>query len=214
MNGYLKWATPVFLVWMGASAAFAGPTTAPATSFYISTFGGLSAPIDPQFDDPAQSGELGTEMGFAGGISLGTRLSDQLRAEIELAIQENDVVHVKIDGAGTFPLNGDITVFTSMLKLAYDFELGSWKPYLAAGVGMANYQMSLEAPASGSDQKTVLAGEIEGGMTIPLTDRLDLFTSTRLLVLRSFYLDPTGMGGAELQNPLLLSSSIGLRIGF
>jgi hypothetical protein len=153
-------------------------------------------------------------MGFAGGIALGTRLSDQFRAEIELAIHENDVVHVKIDGVGTLPLNGDITVFTSMVKLAYDFELRSWKPYLAAGVGMANYQMSLDAPASGSDQKAVLAGEIEGGMTIPLTDRLDLFTSTRLLVLTSLYLDPTGMGGAELQSPLLLSSSIGLRIGF
>jgi hypothetical protein len=214
MTGFLRWATPFFTVWIGASSAFAGPPAAPAPSFYISTFGGLSAPIDPQFEDPAQSGELGTELGFAGGISLGTRLSVQVRAEIELAIHENNVVHVKIDGAGTFPLTGDITVFTSMLKLAYDFELGSWKPYLAAGVGMANYQISLDAPASGSDQKAVLAGEIEGGMTIPLTDRLDLFTSTRLLVLSSLYLDPTGTGGAELQNPLLLSSSIGLRIGF
>ena len=214
MHRIFHWVPAVLAIWIGSNAAAAGPGAPPATTFYVSTFGGFSAPINPEFEDPLQTGELGTELGFVGGVAFGTNLTDRLRAEVELAVHQNDVDEVKLDGFGSFPINADITVVTSMVKLAYDFELGPFQPYVAAGIGAARYEMSLEPSASGSDQKTVLAGEIEGGMIIPLTEQLDLFTSTRLIVLKSFYLDPTGTGGAELQNPLLLSSSLGLRIGF
>lgn len=207
-------ALAVLAIWIDPNAATAGPTVTPASTFYISTFGGFSTPIDPEFEDPLQSGELGTELGFAGGVAFGTNLTDRLRAELELAVHANDVDEIRLDGLGSIPIHGDITVVTSMAKLAYDFELGPFQPYVAAGIGAARYELSLQLPGSASDQKTVLAGEIEGGMTIPLTEQLDLFTSTRLIVLKSLYLDPTGSGGAEIQNPLLLSSTLGLRIGF
>ena len=214
MQRIFYWALLGLVISINPIAAAAGSKVRPAPTFYISTFGGFSAPMDPEFEDPAQSGELGTDLGFAGGVALGTNLTDRLRAEVELAVHANDVDEIRLEGIGTIPIKGDVTVVTSMAKLAYDFELGPFLPYIAAGIGAARYELSLEPPAGGSDHRTVLAGEIEGGMTIPLTDQLDLFTSTRLVVLKSLYIDPTGAGGAEIQNPLLLSSSLGLRIGF
>jgi hypothetical protein len=74
----------------------------------------VQRPDKPEFEDPLQNGELGTELGFAGGVAFGTSLTDRLRAEVELAVHQNDVDEVKLDGFGSFPINADITVVTSI----------------------------------------------------------------------------------------------------
>lgn len=205
----LGWGFVVLAVWIGPSAALAGGPT--LSGPYVSTSFGISAPIDPDIEVPGADGSLGTEFGFQGSVAMGAGFATNWRAEVELSLIENDISKVRINGVGSIPLDGEIGVLTGMAKVAYDFEIGSMRPYLAAGVGFANYEVSVTGQ---SDSDTVLAGEIEGGVTIPLTDQLDLFTSSKLVMLTSFHLDPANNGGADIENPILMSSSMGLRIRF
>jgi opacity protein-like surface antigen len=93
---------------------------------------------------------------------------------------------------------------------------GWWHPYIGIGAGVAHVTVDeiggLDA-ADGDD--TVFAAAIEGGSMFALTENVELFTQTQLMFLGDVEADfETATGSVTLENPLVLSSSIGLRINF
>lgn len=197
-----------------AHAGEAGSRT-DQNEFYISVSSGLTFPLDTHWQSSGTTGELRMDRpGFVGSTAIGRQISDRWRSEIELAVHEANIDTIKINGFGIIGVNGDATIVSALGKVAYDFDIGKLHPYISAGIGIANYQVSFNSPITGSDNKTVLAGEAGGGFTLPLTEAMDLFTSTNCLVLSNLTIDPTGGGSAELKHPLVISSEIGLRLHF
>jgi opacity protein-like surface antigen len=93
---------------------------------------------------------------------------------------------------------------------------GWWHPYIGIGAGFAHVSIDdigLADAADGSD--TVFAAAIEGGSMFALTETVELFTQTQLMFLGDVDGDfETSTGSITLESPLVLSSSVGLRINF
>ena len=61
--------------------------------------------------------------GWTGSAARGARITDHVRAEFELAAHQNSLDHVS-GGGSSMDLNGDLTVYTGIAKIAYDFGDG------------------------------------------------------------------------------------------
>jgi opacity protein-like surface antigen len=181
---------------------------------YLSLSGGLSFADATEFETVGATGEIFFHGGWTGSAALGIHLTNTLRSEVELSIHTNDLEDEYIDGLGTIELDGNVSVVTTLAKLAYDFDLNSLKPFVAIGIGLAHFEAEIQVPITGSDHDTVLAGAVEGGFAYVVSDRVDLFTKAQLLVLGDVTLDPAGTGDSTLDTPLLVSGSAGIRIGF
>jgi hypothetical protein len=141
-------------------------------------------------------------------------MDSYFRAELELAMRSNELDSIEINGLGTLNASGETRVLSALAKVAYEFDLGVLRPFAAAGLGIARYTIDLDAPSSGTDEDIVLAGELELGASVAVTEQVDLFTSAQLLILDNPDLDPTSTGSAELNHPTFLTGSVGLRLHF
>jgi opacity protein-like surface antigen len=163
---------------------------------------------------PTFDGEIFFKDGWTGSAALGTHITDHVRAEFELAAHQHSLDHIRI-GAASMDLNGDLTVHTGIAKIAYDFGDGLLRPYVAGGVGLANFDVGVKPPTgSGSDSDMALAGTLEAGINYAVTANAELFSDVQVLFLSDVTVDPASNGGAELSNPMFVSASLGLRWNF
>jgi opacity protein-like surface antigen len=163
---------------------------------------------------PTFDGEIFFRDGWTGSAALGAHITDHVRAEFELAAHQDSLDHIRI-GAGSMDLNGDLTVYTGLAKIAYDFGDGPFRPYVAAGIGLANFDVKVKPPTgSGSDSDMALAGTLEAGINYAMTANAELFSDVQVLLLNDVTVDPASNGGAELLNPMFVSASLGLRWNF
>lgn len=108
------------------------------------------------------------------------------RGELELSYRENEIDDLTIRddggigvalGVGSlngfgFSASGDVSIFTAMGNLYYDFPTtGPWKPFVGGGIGVA--EVSVDASALGveivDDSDTVVAYQVGAGIAYELT---------------------------------------------
>lgn len=203
-----------------ASAADVETDFAPEMSgWYLAVSGGLNRIFDLDYEtdgtEPApfsDDGEIDFDYGFRGGAAIGKRFGGNFRGELEFAYSSTDADEV--DGTD---VDGALDIFSLLAKIDYEMEFfGWWHPYIGIGAGFAHVSIDdigLVDAADGSD--TVFAAAIEGGSMFALSETVELFTQTQLMFLGDVDGDfETSAGSITLESPLVLSSSVGLRINF
>jgi opacity protein-like surface antigen len=210
----------------GAADIDMGPVVEPTPAeWYLAISGGLNKIFDVDFDadDTAPTGgpgELDFDYGFRGAAAIGMRFGNNFRAELEFAGSSTDGDSFHLDGDGGGNLHGSLDIFSLLAKVDYEMEFfGWWHPYIGIGAGGAHVTADElgppgnNFPIDGSD--TVFAAAIEGGSMFELSENVELFTQTQLMFLTDVDLefdnDPSDV---TLDNPLVLSSSVGLRLKF
>ena len=130
-----------------AHAADIEPVVEPA-GWYVSLFGGASwlEDVDTEYDFTGFPGtyeaDIETDVGFIVGGAIGTHLTEDLRAEFEVAYSENDVEEIHYTDAGgsdgDYDAHGKFGILTFMANLWYDVPLSEeLKPYIGGGAGIA-----------------------------------------------------------------------------
>jgi opacity protein-like surface antigen len=185
------------------------------SGWYLAVSGGLNRIFDVDYEADAglpfdTDGEIDFEYGWRAGAAVGKYFGNNLRGEIEFAYSSTDADEV--DGEN---VDGSLDIFSVLAKI--DLELGEffgfWHPYLGVGAGFAHVNIDdIGGPAEADGSDTVFAAAIEGGSKFSLTESVDLFTQTQLMFLGDVEGDVPA-GSIEL-DPLVLSSSVGLRINF
>ena len=162
-----------------SSTAFAQDITQP-NGLYVGGGLGLSMPSDSKITGPGVSTEAELDKFIAAMGTLGYSYSNNLRSEIELSWRKNDIGSV-----GTATGSGDVTTWTPMLNLMYDFKgLGAWTPYIGAGAGMAHIDIDGARPVDGltaSGDEWTWAYQGIAGVGYQLTNNLGLFADYRYL---------------------------------
>lgn len=203
-----------------ASAADVETDFAPEMSgWYLAVSGGLNRIFDLDYEtdgtEPApfsDDGEIDFDYGFRGGAAIGKRFGGNFRGELEFAYSSTDADEV--DGTD---VDGALDIFSLLAKIDYEMEFfGWWHPYIGIGAGFAHVSIDdigLVDAADGSD--TVFAAAIEGGSMFALSETVELFTQTQLMFLGDVDGDfEINTGSITLESPVVLSSSVGLRINF
>jgi opacity protein-like surface antigen len=203
-----------------ASAADVETDFAPEMSgWYLAVSGGLNRIFDLDYEtdgsDPLEfssDGEIDFDYGFRGGAAIGKRFGGNFRGELEFAYSSTDADEV--DGTD---VDGALDIFSLLAKIDYEMEFfGWWHPYIGIGAGFAHVSIDdigLADAADGSD--TVFAAAIEGGSMFALSETVELFTQTQLMFLGDVDGDfEINTGSITLESPVVLSSSVGLRINF
>jgi opacity protein-like surface antigen len=203
----------------GAGAADVDTETdfAPEMSgWYLAISGGLNRVFDIDYEADAglttfdTDGEIEFDYGFRGGAAIGHRFGGNLRGELEFAYSSTDADEVDGDG-----VDGSLDIFSLLAKLDLEMEFfGWWHPYIGIGAGLAHVSIDDIGDVDVADgDDTVFAAAIEGGSMFALTETVELFTQTQLMLLGDVEGD-VGGGSLDLDSPVVLSSSIGLRINF
>ena len=148
---------------------------------YVGANLGVTMPSDSDIRESGGpgTGELTYDPGFAigavGGYNFGAG-----RIEAEIGYKVADTDEVTIDGLGTASLDGDLSVLSFMGNGYIDFPASpTVKPFLMAGIGMAN----IEADLDGSDEEddTVFAYQVGAGVGFSLNKDVTLDLSYRYM---------------------------------
>jgi opacity protein-like surface antigen len=217
------------LVLAAAAIAFASPAS--AQNRYVAVSGGVAflqnSDNKGEFSSPFTTGagttipagvtlpagsSLGWKTEFDSGYTLsaaaGWRFSPNLRAELELAYQANDIkTHKGVQAAG-IPLGaedagvlitgspnlgvsvgglvddgkGGVDTTYLMANAFYDFnQMGRFRPYVGAGLGlgMVNVDYSPSGVEIVDDDKTVFAYQLIAGSDFAVSDRMAIFAQYR-----------------------------------
>jgi opacity protein-like surface antigen len=209
----------------GASAADIEPDVVEEpilSEWYLAISGGLNKVFDLDYEADATSGpfdeedgEIEFNYGFRGGLAIGRRFGGNFRAELEFAGSSTDADEVNGNDIG-----GSLDILSVLFK--FDYELGEffgfWRPYIGVGAGVAHVSVDDIGNSTTriDDDDTTFAAAIEGGSMFELSERVELFTQTQLMFLGDIEAEFEGGSTAsvDLESPLVLSSSIGLRLKF
>jgi opacity protein-like surface antigen len=190
------------------------------SEWYLAISGGLNKIFDLDYeadDDPDpfddEEGEIEFDYGFRGGVAIGKRFGGNFRAELEFAGSSTDADEVNGNNIG-----GSLDILSVLAKLDYEMEFfGWWHPYIGVGAGVAFVTLD-DIGNSGDrldDDDTTFAAAIEGGSMFELTENVELFTQTQLMFLGDIDTEFEVNGASvTLESPLVLSSSVGLRLKF
>jgi opacity protein-like surface antigen len=207
---------------MGATGAGAADVDTEAdfapemSGWYLAVSGGLNRVFDLDYEAEAgltdfdTDGEIEFDYGFRGGAAIGHRFGGNLRGELEFAYSSTDADEV--DG---IDVDGSLDIFSVLAKLDFEMEFfGWWHPYIGIGAGLAHVSIDDIGDVDSADgDDTVFAAAIEGGSMFALTETVELFTQTQLMLLGDVE-GEVGGGSLDLDGPVVLSSSVGLRINF
>ena len=188
--------------------------------WYISATGGIVRIFDTDFDTPFGDGEVEFDYGGRGGVALGHYWGDNWRGELEFAYSRSDADEFDPDGPGPdIDLDGSLEIFSLLAKIDYEMQFGWWRPYIGIGAGGAVVQADDIGFGGGlpsfDGEDIVFAGAVEIGSNFSLSDQVELFTQSQLMILSDADIE---FGGSPfegtLERPLVWSSSLGLRIKF
>jgi OmpA-OmpF porin, OOP family len=204
-----------------AGVMLASITTAHATQdrgWYVGLEAGVNIledadAIADHTDFGVPDGTIEFDNGWAGFLTGGYAFTPNWRAELELGIRSNDLDAVCTPGC--FPTTGDVSQFTQMLNVIYDWQLGErWS--LATGLGVGGNYVEVDT-VFGSDQDYVLAGQAIVGLNYHLSRRMDLVLNYRYMATEELNfvstdpLDPGELYFLDVDGVSNHSISIGLR---
>lgn len=176
-------------------------TAAPAVAdngFYASAHVGLTLPQD-QFSEGLTTGGLpfvldsDFDNGFRIGGSFGYKFEVpgiNIRTELELSYREQDVDTVVVNGISV-PGGGDTSSLSGLANVLIDFKTFPLvTPYVGGGLGIAGVESDSEflLPVAfdgftdvrfDGGTETEFVYQVIAGVTLPLTDRFDLFIDGR-----------------------------------
>ena len=124
-------------------------------------------------------GEFDTGWAILG--SVGYAFDNNLRAELEVGYRDNDLDQLLTIGGSPVSPTGDLTEFTLMANILYDFRLGD-RLTASVGAGVGADRASLEVGAFGLDDDAWVFG-FQGllGLNYAVAERTQLFVNYRYL---------------------------------
>jgi OmpA-OmpF porin, OOP family len=166
-----------------AMAIAAGSAAATPKGWYLGLSGGVSIQDDASFVVTPPGGPGATipvefDTGWAVMGAVGYRWDSNWRLEFELAFRQNDWEQT-VGGTNT----GDISQFSQMVNLAYDFELTDrLNLSLGAGIGGSLVSFDTDTSTAALDDDYVLAGQLMAGLSYQVSRRMELFLDYRYFV--------------------------------
>jgi outer membrane protein OmpA-like peptidoglycan-associated protein len=126
--------------------------------------------------------DAGFDTGWAVLASLGYAFDNNLRAELEVGYRRNDIDSlVQLTTPAALATNGDLSEFTIMANLLYDFALTD-KLTLSIGAGVGADLAGFNAPALGvDDDEWVFAYQGIAGLNYAIGRQTQLFLNYRYL---------------------------------
>lgn len=133
---------------------------------YVSGHVGYVIATDSEVTDPGFA-PLKMDVESDGGYALAGALGfaqNELRGEVEIAYQKNDLDKATLSGAPLPSLSGDITNFSVLVNGYYDIDTGSeFTPFVSVGLGFAKVEID-EATGPTNEDDTVFAYQFGGGL--------------------------------------------------
>lgn len=188
-----------------AALTLAAPAASQAqdmsNGWYISMFGGLSAPktmkgtfiLDPELLNEKDKFKSGSTVGLA----IGKSITENVRGEVEFAFARHkpkSSVLTGVKGSFTRDWTGDIKSYTILGNLWYDFNNTSqFTPYLGGGIGFGIIDSNLTGsdPWRRTDSDVALAFQLGAGVNIALSQSVSLGLGYRLKGIVDFELKQT-----------------------
>jgi outer membrane protein OmpA-like peptidoglycan-associated protein len=156
------------------TAAYADPYK----GLYVSGAAGANWAEDADVSNGA-SGEVDYDTGWVGAIAVGYGFGNGFRLEGELSHRRNDA-----DDFSGVSLSGRAETTGYMANLLYDFDISrKFMPYVGFGIGAAVVEADKVTPLPAADrvndEDTTFAWQAIVGVTVPISERLDLFADYR-----------------------------------
>jgi OmpA-OmpF porin, OOP family len=203
----------------GAMLAYAASANATQDrGWYVGLEAGVNILDDTDFvvdidPGPVVAGSAELDTGWAGFFTAGYAFTPNWRAELELGYRSNDLDAVCTPVCA--PTLGDVTQFTQMLNVIYDWRLAErWS--LATGLGVGGNYVEVDT-AFGGDQDYVLAGQALVGLNYHVTERMDITLNYRYMIsdetsyIAENPLSPGDFNDLVLDNASNHTISIGMR---
>ncbi len=168
----------VGLVPFAASFAADAADNDPSKGFYVGAAVGANWTRDSDITGTGINVGADFDTGWAGALTAGHAYGNGVRSEIELGRRGNDLDSLSGTTAGT----GDVTAWSGMVNVLYDFKTGTpFTPYVGAGLGAA--RVSLDVRPIGSsridDSDTTLAYQGIAGVGYRLNESAQAFVDYR-----------------------------------
>jgi opacity protein-like surface antigen len=188
-----------------ASAQTAGPAPAPTaaartTSQYVSVSGGLIGKTDYDYGFAGgYKAKTDVDSGAQGAIAWGSTVGGNWRAEIALGYrsQNNDTV-VTLNNTPLGTTDGKIKTLSVDINAYYDFPVaGPVKPYLGAGVGVAQVKFSDDLIDDKGDALTLQG---IAGASFAVSPTISLFAEGRYQYTGSIKIKTTSPSGEQKEH--------------
>ena len=191
--------------------------------FYASLTGMNVIPRDSEVTDDADGVIMTADLTMESNVGIlaaaGYRFGGGLRAEFEIGFRRSDLdqlegVEFRVGGTThgvpvPIDADGQVDVLSFMVNGVYDFDAGSFRPYVGAGIGLASLDGEIKS-ASGqvpgvildsddvaaSDTGAAIAYQVLIGVGFPLSDNLGIFAGYRYFATSEAELDTTDMSYA------------------
>lgn len=195
-----------------AAGALATPALAqePAPYVQVNLGASISGDVDLEADDgmTTYSGEADLETGTFGSIAGGASMGGGWVLEGEAVLLTNEIDTAEADAALGAPLDAQLEAYAVMVNGLYNFNAGSFRPYVGAGVGAGNSKYRL---AGESEDDMGLAWQVKAGVVIPGSQNLSWDIGYRYLSLPSFEISEGASVDIDAAAHIV---SVGARISF
>jgi opacity protein-like surface antigen len=156
------------------------------TGWYVGVEGGVDwiedadGTVDFAGPPPSIPFEAEFDTGWAVFAEVGYRWESNWRLEFEAGYRQNDVDCVSFNGGLCGKFDADVSQFTQMVNLVYDIPLDE-NVTLSLGGGLGADAVTVDAPFF-KDTDWVMAGQLIAGLSVKLTDDIDLFVNYRYFI--------------------------------
>jgi len=164
---------------------------------YLSGNIGLTILNDSDLNVPGITIETEFDSGLDVNGAIGAAFG-QARIEVEVAYRTNDIDNFEVLGIDV-PGGGDVSALSGLVNAFYDIKTESaFTPYVGGGLGVAIVEIDdmsvVGIPVSGSEDDTVFAYQLGGGIGYAINDKL-----TVDLGYRYFATDDPDFDGIEAE---------------
>lgn len=155
---------------------------------YVSLFVGGVNPLDMHSPVDGHDYLVDFKTGFTLGAALGSNITERMRGELELSVQDYDVKHSQDYGNIEPTSGGDVTGYFLMANLWRDMEFGGFRPYAGGGVGLGLMDIHLIHDSGNhqlKDTALALAAQVGSGIRFDMTDNVMLDVGYRFKAVAS-----------------------------
>ena len=157
--------------------------------------------------------------GFVLGGTVGKRINENLRVEVELSYGRYKASSYSYDGYGSYTATGDLSATYLLANVWYDIPTsGKFTPYIGGGVGVARVTADTSFdgnPFGYGPGGTKLAFQVGAGFSYPVAKNMALDVGYRYRSVRGIDFDDNyGSGVFDDGDVNTHSLQVGLRIGF